>query len=126
MALNVAIQLYRGTIADLTTLASTGKAGVLAWTTDSNQFFVDQGSGTAGIGAPGSGAAWIAVGNSISYLTAANQTAMLALAAKVGDIADRTDTHVNYLLTAYPASTLGNWVAISPDSTITGLSAGQT
>lgn len=46
MALNVAIQVYRGTLANLAALASTGHAGVLAWTTDTNEIYVDQGSGT--------------------------------------------------------------------------------
>lgn len=46
MALNVALQLYRGPRADLAVLASSGKAGVLAWTTDTNELFVDTGSGT--------------------------------------------------------------------------------
>lgn len=38
MALNVALQVYRGTLANLSALASTGKAGVLAWTTDTNEW----------------------------------------------------------------------------------------
>jgi hypothetical protein len=121
MALNVAVQLYRGTRASLASLASTGHAGVLAWTTDSNEFFVDQGSGTAGIGNEGSGAAWIAVGNSIGYFTAANQAAMVALAAKVGDLCDRTDLKQIFILTASPASSAGNWQAISPDASVTGI-----
>jgi|SRR5208337_1586548 len=55
MSLNVALQLYRGTLSSLSTLASTGKQGVLAWTTDTNELYVDAGSGSAGIG-PGN--AW--------------------------------------------------------------------
>lgn len=55
MALNVGVQIYRGTLANLSALASTGKAGVLAWTTDTNELYVDAGSGSAGIGA---GNAW--------------------------------------------------------------------
>jgi hypothetical protein len=46
MANNVAIQIYRGTLANLSALASTGKAGVLAWTTDTNELYVDSGSGS--------------------------------------------------------------------------------
>ena len=121
MALNLKIGLYRGTRANLASLASTGQAGVLAWTTDSNEFFVDQGSGTAGIGAPGSGKAWIAVGNTIQFLTAASSTAMVALEANVGDLCDRTDLHQIFILTAYPASTAGNWTAVSPDASTTGI-----
>ena len=115
MSANVLVQQYRGTYANLSTLASTGKAGVLAWTTDSHQLFVDSGTGT------GIGTAWLPVATDISYFTAASQTAMLALAAKVGDIADRTDLKQNFLLTAYPATTAGNWVALSPDATVTGI-----
>lgn len=121
MALNVGIQLYRGTRSDLATLPSSGKAGVLAWTTDSNEFFIDQGSGTAGIGNEGSGAAWIAVGNTIGYFTAASQSAMTALQAKIGDLCDRTDLKQIFILTASPASVAGNWQALSPDSSVTGI-----
>lgn len=39
----------------------------------------------------------------------ANQTAMLALTAEVGDIAVRTDQNKTYILRASPASTLANW-----------------
>jgi len=46
---------------------------------------------------------------------------MVALAAKVGDIADRTDLHQNFILTAFPASTVGNWTALSPDASVTGI-----
>ena len=115
MALNVAIQIYRGLRSSLAALASTGKAGVLAWTTDSNELFVDSGTGT------GIGSAWIPVANDISLFTASSQSAMIALAAKVGDICDRTDLKQNFILTAYPASTAGNWVAISPDASVTGI-----
>lgn len=115
MALNVALQVYRGLRSNLASLASTGKAGVLAWTTDSNELFVDSGSGT------GIGTAWLPIANDISYFTAASQSAMTALAAKVGDLCDRTDLHQNFILTAYPATTAGNWTAISPDASVTGI-----
>jgi hypothetical protein len=59
MGNNVAIKVYRGLSTALATLASTGSAGVLAYTTDTQQFYVDQGSGNAGYGVPGSGKAWI-------------------------------------------------------------------
>lgn len=55
MALNVKVAVYRGTLANLSALATTGQAGVLAWTTDTNEIYVDAGSGSAGIG---SGNAW--------------------------------------------------------------------
>ena len=115
MALNVAIQTFRGLRSNLAALASTGKAGVLAWTTDSNELFVDSGTGT------GIGTAWLPVANDISYFTAASQSAMVALAAKVGDLVDRTDLKQNFILTSYPASTAGNWVAVSPDASVTGI-----
>lgn len=121
MALNVAIAVYRGTRASLTTLASTGHAGVLAWTTDSNEFYVDSGTGT------GIGTAWLPVANDIAVFTAANQASMVALASKVGDLCDRTDLHQVFILTAYPATAIGNWTAISPDTStsgIVGLSSG--
>lgn len=121
MSLNVAIQLYRGTYATLSTLPSTGKAGVLAWTTDTQQFFVDTGSGT---GIP---TAWQPIGSDIAVFSGvANQAAMTALAAKVGDLALRTDTNLTYVLTAFPATVAGNWVpiAVTSGTTIQGLASG--
>ena len=67
MALNVAIKVYRGLSTTLATLASTGSAGVLAYTTDTQMFYVDQGSGTAGFGVPGSGKAWIQAGAGLAF-----------------------------------------------------------
>ena len=127
MANNVAIQLYRGTLASLATLATTGYAGVMVWTTDSNQFFVDAGSGTPGYGGPGSGKAWLAVGSDISVFSGvAGQTAMVALAAKVGDLALRTDNNLTYVLTTYPATSAGNWtpIAVTSGTTVQGLVSG--
>ena len=121
MALNIAIQTYHGTRSDLSSLASTGTRGVLAYTTDSQELFMDQGSGTAGIGAPGAGYAWVKISNSVTVFTAASQSAMTALAAQIGDLCDRTDTHQVFILTSYPATTAGNWTAVSPDSSITGI-----
>ena len=39
----------------------------------------------------------------------ASQAAMLALTAQTGDVAVRTDLNKSFILTAEPASTLGNW-----------------
>lgn len=39
----------------------------------------------------------------------ASQAAQLALTAQVGDVAVRTDLNKSFILTAEPASTLGNW-----------------
>ena len=38
-----------------------------------------------------------------------SQSAMLALSAQTGDVAVRTDVNKSFILTATPASTLGNW-----------------
>ena len=38
-----------------------------------------------------------------------SQTAMLALTAQIGDVAVRTDVNKSFILTATPATTLGNW-----------------
>lgn len=118
MAINVKLALYRGTLAHLQALATTGQAGVLAYTTDSNQLFVDIGSGNPGIG---TGNAWQRIATDISVFTAVNQAAMIALAANIGDMCDRTDLHQIFVLTAFPASTAGNWVAVSPDASVTGI-----
>jgi hypothetical protein len=75
LALNVAIQVYRGTKVALSTLASTGKAGVLAWTTDTNEIFVDSGSGT-GIGA---GNAWLKLATDIVSVNAQTGTTYTVL-----------------------------------------------
>src|SRR5271156_5786813 len=71
MSLNVAQQLYRGTLANLSALATTGKAGVLAWTTDTNELYVDAGSGSAGIGA---GNAWQKVAQDLVAVNAQTGT----------------------------------------------------
>ncbi len=121
MANNIAVQTYRGTLTNLSSLASTGKAGVLAYTTDSQELFMDQGSGTAGYGNAGSGKAWIKVAAGNSIQTAASQAAMIALNAQVGDLCDRTDVHQIFMLTVYPASTAGNWTALALDTSVTGI-----
>lgn len=109
MALNVIMQLYRGTKANLAALASTGKAGVLAYTTDTQELYVDSGAGV-GIG-PGN--AWLRHAASNTVTTAATQAARLALANQLlGDICVQTDTAVTYVLTALPSSVNGNWTAI--------------
>jgi len=43
----------------------------------------------------------------------ATQAAMLALSASKGDFAVRSDLKTTYVLTAEPATTLGNWVEIA-------------
>ena len=76
MALNVAVQVYRGTLSDLSTLATTGKAGVLAWTTDTNEIYVDAGSGSAGIGV---GNAWQKVASDLVAVNAQTGTTYTVL-----------------------------------------------
>jgi|ERR1700676_1456905 len=76
MALNVAVQVYRGTLANLSALATTGKAGVLAWTTDTNEIYVDAGSGSAGIGA---GNAWQKVASDLVAVNAQTGTTYIVL-----------------------------------------------
>lgn len=48
-----------------------------------------------------------------NVFTAASQAAMLALSAGIGDVCVRTDNSNTYILTATPASTLGNWTQVS-------------
>ena len=54
----------------------------------------------------------------------ASEAAMLALAASAGDFAVRTDEAKNYVLSAEPATTLGNWVELltpgAPVSSVNG------
>jgi hypothetical protein len=48
-----------------------------------------------------------------------SQVAMLALTAETGDVAVRTDLNKSYILTASPASTLGNWQELlTPTDTV--------
>ena len=60
----------------------------------------------------------------------ANQAAMLALTAEVGDIAVRTDESKTYILKATPASTLANWQQLlfptSPVSSVAGKTGAVT
>ena len=116
--LNVKIQTYRGTLSDLSTLATTGFPGVLVWTTDSNQLFVDLGSGTAGYGP---GKAWQPVNSQHNVFTVTSTAGLTALTANVGDLAIDSGNGITYILTSFPASTLANWTAITtPDVTPLG------
>lgn len=54
--------------------------------------------------------------------TVASQAAMLALSAVQGDMAVRTDVSQTFILSALPASTLGNWVELlNPGSPVTSV-----
>ncbi len=113
MALNVALQIYHGTLAALGSLPSTGKVGVLAYTTDSNELYVDSGSGT-GIG-PGN--AWLRLAPANKVFNDANQTARLAESTAIlGDFSVQADTGVTYVLQALPASNNANWTVIATTS----------
>jgi hypothetical protein len=117
MALNIKLQTYRGPKADLAALASTGFAGVLAYTTDTFEIFVDTGSGS---GIP---AAWAPLKTSHSVFTVANPAGLLSLpTAAIGDFAISTSNGLTYILTALPSTTSGNWSAIT-QSDVTGISA---
>jgi hypothetical protein len=92
MAVNVKLAVYRGILADLAALASTGQSGVLAWTTDTNELYVDSGSGT-GIGA---GNAWLKVAQDLvavnaqtgtTYTLAATDRSKLVTLTNAGSIA---------------------------------------
>lgn len=83
MALNVAIQVYRGTLANLSALATTGKAGVLAWTTDTNEIYVDSGAGSPGIG---SGNAWQKIVNDVISVNAQVGTSYTVLSSDRGKL----------------------------------------
>jgi hypothetical protein len=53
-----------------------------------------------------------------------SQAAMLALTAQEGDVAVRTDISTTFILTASPASTLGNWQQLlSPVGGVTSITA---
>jgi hypothetical protein len=88
MALNVAVQVYRGTLANLSALATTGKAGVLAWTTDTNEIYVDAGSGSAGIG-PGN--AWQKIVNDVVSVNAQAGTSYTVLSSDRGKLVTLTN-----------------------------------
>ena len=54
----------------------------------------------------------------VDVFTVASEAAMLALDAEQGDMAIRTDESMIYILSAAPASTLGNWVELTVIQTL--------
>lgn len=112
MALNTALQIYRGLKANIGTATAT-TPGILAYTTDSRELFVSDGT------------TFNPIANDIAVFNAADQTAMVALAAKVGDIALRADNNKTYILTVFPATAPANWtpIAVTSGTTIVGLGA---
>lgn len=113
MALNTSQQIYRGVKANLAALASTGHIGVLAYTTDTQELYVDTGAGT-GIGA---GNAWIRFAPNSKVYSDANLAARTAAPSGartplLGDFSVQADTGVTYVLQTAPSTTAGNWTAI--------------
>lgn len=100
MALNVAVQIYRGTLANLSALATTGKQGVLAWTTDTNELYVDAGAGSPGIG-PGN--AWQRIVNDLVAVNAQVGTTYTVLASDRGKLV--TFTNASPVAVTLPAAT---------------------
>lgn len=107
MATNVKIQLLRGLLANLP--PTTGAPGVLAWTTDSNELFIDTGTAFQRL----------AAGNQV--FNVANPAALTGLTAMIGDFAVSASDGTTYILTAFPASTSGNWKAIATQETGPGV-----
>jgi len=88
-------------------------------------------NGVASLGADGKvPPAQLPVFNAIDIFVVASQAAMLALAAGVADFAIRTDESKTYILTALPATTLGNWVEFlapgAPVISVNGLTGAVT
>jgi hypothetical protein len=124
VALNVKIQVYRGTLSDLSSLATTGFPGVMAWTTDSKEMYVDSGAGSPGIG-PGNAWQRLSAGNQL--WTGQPSTSLSSfINAQVGDLAIASDNDTTYLLTAYPPTNNGNWVSIAASSSAVSSVNGQT
>jgi len=118
MALNVKLQVYRGPLADLQTLASTGAVGVLAWTTDSNELYVDLGSGSPGVG-PGN--AWQRVAADNAVWSGQPHTNLSSFTnAKLGDFALANDNNLTYVLTTYPPTNNANWTAVAQSAPVAG------
>ena len=103
MASNVSVQLYRGLLANLGS-APVQAVGSLAWTTDSDELWISNGSSYQRL----------AAGNQV--FTAASQAAQVALAALIGDICVRSDNTNTYMLTAFPATNFANWTQIATGS----------
>lgn len=110
---NVKIAVLRGLLANLP--ATTGQAGVLAWTTDSHELYVDDGT------------AFQKLASDIAVFNVANPTALTALSAKIGDVAVSASDGKTYILTGFPASTAANWVPIATSNNgapVQGLASG--
>lgn len=69
-------------------MATTGKAGVLAWTTDTNEIYVDSGTGSAGIG-PGN--AWQKIVNDVVSVNPQVGTSYTVLSSDRGKLVTLTN-----------------------------------
>lgn len=126
--------LGSGTTGITTTLKNTGSAGTYTKVTTDAQGRVSSGTNLSSGDIPDLSGTYIPVSekaavNGVATLGAngkipsnqipavaisetfvvASQAAMLALTAETGDVAVRTDVSKSFILTAEPASTLGNW-----------------
>ena len=63
----------------------------------------------------------ISTGGGSAAYEVASEAEMLALPASIGDIAHRTDTDQTFILTAYPASVLANWLEISSGAPVSSV-----
>ena len=114
---------------------ATGPAGVVAATapvvytegTQTVSLTTDQASGVPVLDANGKIKTAQLPALAISNTSVvASEAAMLALTAEAGDIAVRTDVSKSFILTATPASTLGNWQELlTPPDTVLSVN-GQT
>lgn len=141
------IKFKRGLDANLATL--TLEAGEPAFVTDTGKLYVGDGTtkvlinptyGTAAdkdVGTAEGNVPEIQSGGKldpsiipVSVITevfeVANEAAMLALSAQVGDIAVRSDENKSYILGAEPASTLANWVLLRTPTDAVQSVAGKT
>lgn len=103
----IKLQMARGLLSNLP--ASTGLPGVIVWTEDSNELYID------------SGAAFqrLAAGNQVFDITDPSQ--LTGLAAMVGDLAvlfagSPASYASTYMLTAFPASNPAHWTLIAQAS----------
>ncbi len=109
MALNVKLQLFRGLLANLP--ATTGAPGVLAWTTDSDELFIDTGTQFQRL----------APGNQVFQIT--NPSQLTGLPALIGDIAvvmggSPVAPQSTYMRTTFSSPEVGtDWVLISATGT---------
>lgn len=109
MANNVKLAVYRGTLANLSALASTGQQGVLAWTTDTNELYVDAGAGSAGIGA---GNAWQKVACDLVSVNAQTGTTYTVLGSDRSKLVTlKNATAIAVTLPQAGASFPSGWVA---------------